>query len=199
MLVELATVVDEEERRLTRGYDRRRWRWFQLAVRNQRLLQLQQLAHKVQVRRDDRTGQLHHLVRFQQRNGLVPHDVGYRDCSATADSGLTVQQHGRTSFPGLLDKIESLLEVLLDVLVWRIAGRDLLVVETRLQYAVGRLLAGNVQNTVGSHGGRVNGVPAVPEQQEGKHWRCGMRFNVIGHGRTGTATGQRYPGSGRDR
>lgn len=163
MLVELAAVVDEEERWLTRGDNRRRRRRFQLAVRNQRLLELQQLAHEVKVRRNDWPGQFHHLVRFQQRHGLVPHDVGYRDRSAAADSGLTVQQHGGTTFPGLLDKVESLLEVLLDVLVWRIAGRDLFVVEAGLQQAVGRLLAGNVQDTVRSNGGRVDGVPAVPE------------------------------------
>lgn len=199
MRVKLAPVVDQEERRLTRGHDRGRRRRFQLAVRNQRLLQLQQLTHKVQVGRDDGPGQLHHLVRFQQRDGLVPHDVGYRNRGAAADSGLAVQQHGGTTFPGILDKVESLLEVLLDVLVRRIAGRDLFVAEAWLQQAVGRLLAGNVQDTVGSHGGRVDRVPAVPEQQEGKHWRCGMRFNVVGYGRTGTATGQRYPGSGRDR
>lgn len=64
----------------------------------------------------------------------------------------------------------------------RIAGRDLFVAEAWLQQAVGRLLAGNVQDTVGSHGGRVDRVPAVPEQQEGKHWRCGMRFNVCREG-----------------
>lgn len=51
----------------------------------------------------------------------------------------------------LTDKVVGLLEVLLDVLVGSIAGWDLFVLEA-LELAGGRLLAGNVQDTVCSHG-----------------------------------------------
>lgn len=89
--IELAAVVDQEERRLTRWHHWR-WRWrIQLSVGDQVLLQLQQLAHEVEVRRDDRAGQFHHLVCFQQRDGLVPHDVGDGNRCAATDTGLTVQ------------------------------------------------------------------------------------------------------------
>lgn len=150
MWVELAAVVDQEERRLTRRNDGRRRRRLQLSVRDQILFQLQQLTHEVEVRRDDWTGKLHHLVGFQQRDGLVAHDVGYRNRSATADTGLTVQQHGGTFFPGILNEFEGLLEVLLDVLVWCIAGWDLFVLQAWLELA--GLLAGNVQYAVCSDG-----------------------------------------------
>lgn len=104
------------------------------------------------------------MVGFQQRDGLVAHDVGYRNRSATADTGLTVQQHGGTSFPGILNEFEGLLEVLLDVLVWRITGRDLLVLQTGFQLAGRWLLAGDVQYAVCSDSRRIDGVPAVAEQ-----------------------------------
>lgn len=197
--VELAAVVDQEERRLTRGHHWRGRRWFQLSVGDQILLQLQQLAHEVEVRRDDGAGQFHHLVRFQQGHGLVPHDVGYGNGGTAADAGLTVEQHGGTFFPGVLNEFEGLLEVLLDVLVRGVAGRDLLVFQARFQQTGCGLLAGDVQYAVGSDGGRVYGVPAVAKQEMWKHGRCGMRFDVIGNGRAGTAACQRDPGPGRDR
>lgn len=104
------------------------------------------------------------MVGFQQRDGLVAHDVGYRYRSASADTSLTVQQHGGTFFPGILNEFEGLLEVLLDVLVWRITGWDLFVLQTCFELAGCWLLAGNVQYAVRSDGRRVDGVPSVAEQ-----------------------------------
>lgn len=84
------------------------------------------------------------MVRFQQRDGLVPHDVGDGNRGTAADTGLTVQQHGGTFFPGILNEFESLLEVLLDVLVRGVTGWDLLVLQARFQQTGCGLLAGDV-------------------------------------------------------
>lgn len=50
VLVELAAVVNQEERWLTRWHNWRRRRRLKLPVGDQILLQLQQLAHEVEVR-----------------------------------------------------------------------------------------------------------------------------------------------------
>lgn len=169
VLAELGTVVGQKIWRLTRWYNWRGWRRNQLPVRDQRLLQLQQLSHEIQVRRDDGSGQLDQLVSFRQRDRFVSHDVRYRDGRTATDTGLTVQQHGGALFPSVLDKIKGLLEVLLDVLMGRIAGGYLFVLQARFELAGGRLLAGNVQHTVRTNRGRVDGVPAISEQQMGEH------------------------------
>lgn len=73
--------------------------------------------------------------------------------------------HDRGSdFTGkLTDKVVGLLEVLLDVLMWRIAGRYLHVLEA-LQMALIGTLAGNVQHTVGAHAAGIVGVAAIAQQ-----------------------------------
>lgn len=92
------------------------------------------------------------MVRFQQGDGLVTHDVGYGDCRTTADSGLAMQQHCGTFFPGVLNEFEGLLEVLLDVLVRGVAGWDLFVLQAWFQQAGCGLLAGDIQYAVGPDG-----------------------------------------------
>lgn len=92
------------------------------------------------------------MVRFQQGDGLVTHDVGNGDRRTTTDSGLAMQQHGGTSFPGVLNEFEGLLEVLLDVLVRGVAGWDLLILQARFQQTGCGLLAGDIQYAVGSDG-----------------------------------------------
>lgn len=61
----------------------------------------------------------------------------------------------------LTDKVEGLLEVLLDVLMGRIAGRYLHVLEA-LQMILGTL-AGNVQHTVGAHAAGIDGIAAIAQ------------------------------------
>lgn len=80
-----------------------------------------------------------------------------------------------------------------------VAGGDLLVLQARFQQTGRGLLAGDVQYAVGSDRGRIDGIPAVAEQKMWEHGRCGMRFDVVGNGRTGAAACQRDPRAGRDR
>lgn len=72
------------------------------AGRPQALLQLQQLAHEVQVRADDRARILHQLVRLHHRQALVPHYVGDGDRRATRHAGLTMHQHAAAGLPRFL-------------------------------------------------------------------------------------------------
>lgn len=114
------------------------------------MLQFQQLSHEVQIRRNDGPDHLYQLVRFQQGHGFVAHDVRDGDRGTAADSGLTVQQHGGASFAGVLDEIVRLLKVLLNVLMGRIAGGDLFVLQNGFQQAGRWLLAGHIQHAVRS-------------------------------------------------
>lgn len=63
----------------------------------------------------------------------------------------------------LTDKVIGLLEVLLDVLVRSVAGRDLHILEA-LQMALAGTLAGNVQHTVGAHAAGIVGIAAIAQQ-----------------------------------
>lgn len=69
------------------------------------LLQLQQLAHEVQIGRDDRPGHFHQLVGLQQGERLVPHDVGDGNGGAPRNPRVAVQQHSGTRFPCIFCKI----------------------------------------------------------------------------------------------
>lgn len=53
------------------------------AGRPQALFELQQLAHEVQIRADDRPRVLHQLVRFHHGETFVPHYVRDRDRRTT--------------------------------------------------------------------------------------------------------------------
>lgn len=72
------------------------------AGRPQTLFQLQQLAHEVQVRADDRTRVLHQFVRLHHRQAFVSHYVGDGDRRAARYAGLTMHQHAAASFSRLL-------------------------------------------------------------------------------------------------
>lgn len=78
----------------------------------------------------------------------------------------------------LTDKVEGFLEVLLDVLVWRVARRYLFVLEAWLQLAAW-LLAGDVKYAVRTDSRRIDCVSAIAKQQMRKNVRCRMRFNVV--------------------
>lgn len=78
----------------------------------------------------------------------------------------------------LTDKLERLLEVLFDVLVGRIAGRNLFVLETSSLVERRGWLAGDVQDAVGADVRRIDGVASVAQQQVRKDGRGGVGFDV---------------------
>lgn len=78
----------------------------------------------------------------------------------------------------LTDKVERLLEVLLDVLVRRIGGRNLFVRQADAIVRRRGRLAGNVQNAVGADIDRIGGIAAVAQQQVRKDGRGGKGFDI---------------------
>lgn len=73
-------------------------------------------------------------------------------------------------------KVVCLLEVLLDVLVRRVRGRYLLVLQSR--WRMTRSLAGDVQHAVGAHAQRVHRIPTITQQQVGKDERRRMCLDI---------------------
>lgn len=78
----------------------------------------------------------------------------------------------------LTDKLERLLEVLFDVLMGRIAGGNLFVLETGSMVERSGWLAGDVQDAVGADIGGIDGVASVTQQQVRKDGRGGVGFDI---------------------
>lgn len=77
----------------------------------------------------------------------------------------------------LTDKLKCILKVLFNVLVRRVVRWYLFVSNARfVLYRWG--LTGDVENTVGTDAGRIDGVASIAEQQMRENWRCWMRFNI---------------------
>ena len=68
----------------------------------QSLLELEQLAHKIQIGRDDGSPLLDHRVRLDQTQRGVAHQIGDRDSRRPRYAGVTVNQNGSITRPGLI-------------------------------------------------------------------------------------------------
>ena len=82
-------------------------RWFQFSLDValfQALLQLHQLTHEVEVRRNDGTFRLDEFVSVAHAHQSVLHNVGDGDCGRARDASLTVDQHSTVSLPTLICK-----------------------------------------------------------------------------------------------
>lgn len=105
-----AVAVHERRRRLERlGRDGRRRR--ERVGQRQSLLELEQLAHEVQVRRDDGTALLHQSVRLDEAQLRVAHQVSDGNRRRPRDARVTVHEHGAAVRSGLLYKQKKQFEI----------------------------------------------------------------------------------------
>lgn len=77
----------------------------------------------------------------------------------------------------LTNEIECLLKILLDILMGRIAGRYLHILQA-LQVTFTGTLAGNVEDTIGAHAAGIVRIASIAQQQMWKYWRSRMCFDI---------------------
>lgn len=143
------------------------WRYAVVEV----LLELQQLAHEVEVRRDDGPLAFDKLVGVGHGHPAVLHQVGDHNGGRSRHARLAVNQEAHTCLLCFLDKLKRLLEVLPQVLLVAVGGGQALVVEQPSVIVVERQVGGHVENVadVGAlQQVEVLSVVLVPQVEEGQ-------------------------------
>ena len=146
------------------------------------LLELEQLAHEVEVGRDDGAPQLDELVRLARAHGEVLDEVGDGDGGGARDPRLAVDQDRALAVPRHVDEGECLLEILFDVLR-SVVRRVQLLVGDGGRGGVARRHGGHVQHVVDAEAlerGGVRGVRHVAEEEEGGDLGGGVVLDVLG-------------------
>lgn len=135
------------------------------------LFELQQLAHEVKVRGDDRPPGFDELVSVRHGHPGVLHQVGDDDGGRSRHSRLAVDQEAHPCLLCFLDKLKSLLKVLAQVLLVAVGGGEALVDKQPGVVVVQREVGGHVQDVADVEALQeveVLGVVFVPQVQEGQ-------------------------------